>query len=129
MTSPINPHATHLHVASENPKLAFGDLKPCAHYVPMNVMVQVAEVMRGGADKYGLKNWRRQPIRASTYYDAMFRHMVQWFEGLEDQDAESQQHHLAHVVCCAMLVLDSLERGILVDDRRDTEVLTQNNKD
>jgi hypothetical protein len=107
----------------DNPKKALGDLKPSVHFVPMEVMLQVAKVMELGAKKYGRMNWREQPIQASTYYSAMFRHMIAWFEG-EDVDPESGQPHLAHAICCAMLVLDSERRGILIDDRFDFETKT-----
>lgn len=109
----------------DNPKKAMGDLKPCVHYAPMSVMLQVAEVMRGGAKKYGVKNWRAQPIKVSTYYDAMFRHLTAWFEDGRDLDDESGQPHLAHIIACAMLLMDSQRLGILVDDRHECEVLTK----
>jgi hypothetical protein len=113
-------------ISTDNPKKAFGDQKPCLHFVPAEVLLSVAEVMRLGASKYGLKNWREQPVRASTYYDAMFRHMVAWFETREDKDVESGQHHLAHAICCAMIILDGLHRGTFVDDRGEQEVKTRN---
>lgn len=91
----------------------------------MEVVLQVAEVMKLGATKYGVKNWRRQPIKASTYYAAMFRHMVQWYELREEVDAESGQHHLAHAICCAMLVLDAAKHDALIDDRDFAEVLVR----
>jgi len=108
----------------DNPKKAYGDAKPSAHFFPSNVLFGVYEVMRQGAAKYGLKNWRKQPIRASTYYDAIDRHLKQWFELGEDADIESKRHHLEHIIAGASLVLDSIERGILIDDREQTEVLT-----
>lgn len=107
----------------DNPKKAQGDLKPGAHFFPMSVLPDCFEVMRTGAAKYGLKNWRAQPIRASTYYDAIHRHTRQWFDDLEDRDIESQKSHLAHVICCAAIALDSINRGLMIDDRADTEVL------
>lgn len=117
----MSPNAGTLPV--DNPKKAMGDLKPSVHFVPMEVMLSVAKVMELGAKKYGRMNWRKQPIQASTYYSAMFRHMVAWFEG-EDNDPESGQPHLAHAICCAMLVMDSQKLGILKDDRKVSEVKT-----
>jgi hypothetical protein len=110
----------------DNPKKAMGDLKPSAHFVPMGpILKYVTKVMELGAKKYGLKNWRKQPIRASTYYSAALRHLSAWFEDGEWLDPESGQPHLAHAICCCLLVLDSTDRGILVDDRDDAEVLTK----
>ena len=108
-------------VAVDNPKKAMGDLKPSAHFVPMGpIFKYVTRVMEGGAKKYGVKNWRKQPIRASTYYSAALRHLSSWFEEGEWLDPESGQPHLAHAICCCLLVLDSQYRGIL--DRKSTRL-------
>lgn len=108
----------------DNPKTAFGNAKPCLHYVPMKAMLEVAEVMRTGAIKYGTKNWRQQPVAASIYYDACHRHLIDWFEGREDLDKESQKSHLAHAICCLLILMDGLTIEGFVDDRKFTEVLT-----
>jgi len=111
-------------LVAENPKKAFGTLKPSIHNIPMQpLLAQVAGVMALGAKKYGIKNWRKQPIDASTYYDAIFRHLEQWFEEREDKDIESGKHHLAHIVAGALIVLDAIEHGTLIDDRGRSEVL------
>ena len=107
----------------DNPKKAFGDEKPCAHFLVMSVFKGVAEVMSVGAKKYGLRNWRKQPVRASTYYDGMLRHIDQWYNDLEDADAETGRHHLEHVIANAMILLDGMNHG-MIDDRNDCEVLT-----
>lgn len=111
---------------SENPKEAFGRLKPCLHKVPMLVMLEVAGVMEVGAAKYGQKNWRVQPINASTYYSAALRHLIAWFENGENLDLESKRHHLAHVMACCAIVIDGLDKGTLVDDRAFAEALHRN---
>lgn len=109
----------------DNPKKAYGDLKPSIHFVPLSSIMDIAEVMKLGATKYGIKNWREQPILASTYYSAMFRHMHSWFENLEDTDPESGKHHLAHAVCCALIIMDGLAKGKLIDDRAAQEVIVR----
>jgi len=111
----------------ENPKKAAGALKPCLHYAPMNVMQQVARVFELGAHKYGLKNWRKQPVDVSTYYSAALRHLTEYFEHGVDIDAESGQSPLAHVIACCMIVLDGLEQGALIDDRFRSDVLQPDN--
>lgn len=117
--APIVQHVT------DNPKKAYGDPKPSIHTIPMAVMVEVAEVMRGGAGKYGVRNWRKQPIKASTYYSAIFRHLVQWYEDVESVDADSGRSHLAHIIANAMLVLDAEKHSTLIDDREFSEVLVK----
>ncbi len=110
---------------ADNPKQAQGDAKPGMHYVPGKTFLAVAEVFKLGAAKYGLKNWRKQPIRASSYYSAMHRHLLDWFEGGVDMDPESHHHHLAHVIASCMIILDAMEHNALIDDRADAEVKTK----
>ena len=108
---------------AENPKKACGDAKPSIRFMPAAPLLDVARVFENGAGKYGLRNWRKQPIAYSTYYSAMFRHLAAWFEG-EDADPESGKHHLAHVVASCLIVMDSEARGTGIDDRHNVEVKT-----
>ncbi len=85
--------------------------------------MDVSKVMAFGAAKYGVKNWRKQPIRASTYYSAMLRHLIAWYEYSENDDRESSQPHLAHVIANCMILLDAQEQGTLIDDRDFSEIL------
>ena len=109
---------------TENPKELLGREKDCIQYVPMKVILRLARVHKLGADKYGQKNWRVQPVRMSTYYNAMFRHIVDWFEGGVDIDDESKEHPLLHVIACALIVLDGIEKSSIADDRAFAEVKT-----
>lgn len=108
----------------ENPKKAYGALKPCASFTPMNVMLGVWRVFELGKRKYGLRNWRKQPVEISTYYNAAQRHLIEFFEHGIDKDPESGESPLAHVIACCMIVLDGIERDDIADDRKKTEVLT-----
>ncbi len=105
-----------------NPKDEIGRQKPSISFVPMAPLLVIAEVMRGGAAKYGIKNYREQPVSASTYIDAMFRHMVEWFDLQQDQDDESKLSHLAHIAACALILMDAQARNTLMDNRGLTEV-------
>lgn len=111
-------------VGTENPKEYLGREKDCVSKIPMCLMLKLARVHKLGADKYGQKNWRVQPIRMSTYYDAIFRHLVEWFEGGEDNDPESKEHHLHHVIACSLILLDAMDHKSIADDRGYTEVKT-----
>jgi hypothetical protein len=108
----------------EDPKKAYGAQKPSMHFVPMNVMIGVARVFELGAKKYGLKNWRKQPVSISTYYDAIHRHLTMFFEVGVDLDQESKQHHLDHVIANCMIIRDGVDRKSIIDDRKDVEVKT-----
>lgn len=110
---------------TENPKEYLGREKDCVSYIPMRLMLRLAKVHKLGASKYGQKNWRVQPVRMSTYYNGMFRHMVDWFEGGVDQDAEyPNEHPLLHVIACCLIVLDGIEHESIQDDRAFAEVKT-----
>ena len=63
-------------------------------------------------------NWRKDPVTASTYYDAMQRHMLAWQDG-EDHAADSGLLHLAHVMANCAILIDAAACGTLIDDRTD----------
>ena len=102
--------------ATLNPKHASGAAKPNYRHVPTDPLYAVGKVMDGGAAKYGPFNWRSTGLCLQTYIDAIRRHTDALARG-EDNDPESGQPHPAHIAACALLVLDCLQRGNLVDDR------------
>jgi hypothetical protein len=103
---------------SENPKAvaAREALKPTFHAMPPLVIEQLGKVMQHGADKYGRYNWRDEPVKATTYYDAINRHLQAWFAG-QTFDNDSGFHHLAHVAGCCLVILDATDCNTLHDDR------------
>lgn len=109
----------------ENPKKAYGAVKPCAHYAPMNTLLGVFRVFELGAKKYGLKNWRKQPVEISTYYNAAQRHLIEFFEAGIDADPESGESPLDHAIADLMIIRDGMLRGDIADDRTKVEVLTR----
>jgi hypothetical protein len=107
---------------SENPKYvrAQKDGKPPLEYLVRSMHPLDAAVHKHGADKYGIRNWRVDPIRASTYIAAIQRHLDAWAEG-EDWDQDSGQSHLAHIRACCAVALDAKMHDTLIDDREITE--------
>lgn len=99
-----------------NPKTVHGMSKPGIEGVPTAPLFEVGEVMRLGIRKYGLTNWRQDPISASVYYNAALRHIMSWWDG-QSIDEESGQHHLAHAVACLLIMLDARAVANLIDDR------------
>lgn len=99
-----------------NPKTAYGMAKPSFHCIPPAALIYLGAVMKNGADKYGLMNWRQHSVTFSVYYNAMLRHLFAILDG-EWEDPESGQPHLAHVMACATVILDAKENGKLNDDR------------
>lgn len=106
-----------------NPKELAGAKKPPVWSVfPRWVSLLVGRVMAVGAAKYGVFNYRESSIQATTYEDAIERHLQLWFDG-EDTDPESGVSHLAHVIAGATLLLDAQATGKLVDNRQKTGIV------
>lgn len=99
-----------------NPKEAVGTAKPPLSTVSGPVLAELGVAMAEGARKYGRHNYRVSGVRASTYYDAMFRHMVKWFEG-EDIDADSGLSHITKAIATLFVLRDAMIQGMLNDDR------------
>jgi hypothetical protein len=99
-----------------NPKDAIGIGKAPLSCVPAGALLQMGNVMFLGARKYGRHNWRDAGVRSSVYYDAMMRHLMDWWEG-SNEDHESGMHPLAHVMACCSIVIDSLGLDGYNDDR------------
>ena len=102
-----------------DPKGAAGALKTPLGLIPPFAMAQTAWAHKLGADKYGPFNWRDTGVCASTYVNAMLRHLNAWRDG-EDLDPESGISHLAHIACNCNILLDAGFCRTLQDDRNVT---------
>lgn len=102
-----------------DPKGAAGALKTPLGLIPSYAMEQTALVHKLGSEKYGPFNWRDTGICASTYVNAILRHLNAWRDG-ETVDPESGISHLAHVACSCNILLDAGFCGTLQDDRNIT---------
>jgi hypothetical protein len=58
----------------------------------------VAEVLKGGAEKYGPDNWRRIPV--AEHLNHAMTHILAYFAG------DTQDHHLEHAACRMMMALE-----------------------
>ena len=99
-----------------DPKGHAGSLKTPLGLIPPTAMEQTAWVHKLGSDKYGPWNWRKTGVCASTYVNAILRHLNAWRDG-EDLDPESGFSHLAHIACSANILMDAAKVGKLQDDR------------
>jgi hypothetical protein len=101
-----------------NPKKAFGATKPDLALVPPVGTLHQAMAHELGAKKYGAFNWRQDPVENMTYIAAAMRHLQAYLDG-EDytSDSEGLVHNLGAVMAGCAIVLDSLELGILIDNR------------
>jgi hypothetical protein len=100
-----------------NPKDMVGSKKVNLSLVPPVANIYEAKVMELGAAKYGPWNWRDTPVRLSVYLSASLRHLAAITDG-QDIDPESGMSHIAHVRANTGILLDALEQGTLIDDRK-----------
>lgn len=70
--------------------------------MPPRAVLAVAEVLKHGADKYGVDNWRGIPV-ADHINHAMI-HVLAWLAG------DRQDDHLSHFACRALMALE-MERA------------------
>lgn len=99
-----------------NPKDAVGIAKVPMSTVSGPVMLELGLAMMEGARKYGRHNYRVSGVRGSVYYDAVMRHMIEWYEGV-DVDAESGISNISKAIACLVVLRDAEIQGKLVDDR------------
>jgi len=99
-----------------NPKDAVGIKKAPMSCVSGPVMMEVGLGMMEGALKYGRHNYRVAGVRASVYYDATQRHLVDWWEGT-DLDPDSGLSHVTKAITALVVLRDSMIRKNWNDDR------------
>lgn len=92
----------------------FDEGKPGYSNIPRLALNEVAKVMTYGANKYGKYNYSGE-IDSSRLTDALERHLNQYLIN-EDID-ESGYHHIAHVAANALMLLDGILTGKVLDNR------------
>lgn len=93
--------------------------KPRLELLDPYAMEQVAAVLGFGAVKYSPWNWTRG-IAYTRLAGSALRHIFAFMRG-EDRDPESGLPHLAHGMCCLMMLLGMTQRHPELDDRCKTE--------
>jgi hypothetical protein len=99
-----------------DPKREAGSLKADVTNLSIAALLAEGEVMRQGAEKYGSYNWTVHSMRASTYYNAILRHLWAWWTG-QDTDPDSGQSHLAHIRASCGILIEQQVAARLNDDR------------
>ena len=99
-----------------NPKYSQGIRKYPISPVPAPVLGEIGVAMLEGSLKYGYYNFRKTDISATTYYDAVNRHMSAWWEG-EDIDPDSGLSHVVKAAASLILLRDAMINYRLEDDR------------
>lgn len=83
--------------------------------VPVEGVYAVADILTGGAAKYGDRNWEKG-MDWSRPYGACLRHLFAWWGG-ENTDRESGKSHLWHAACNLFFLIAYSQRGVGNDDR------------
>lgn len=99
-----------------NPKDEIGVKKVSLDLVPDSGVIHAAMAFKEGARKYGAFNWRSNPVQNDIYVAAARRHIAQYFNG-ENIDVASGVHNLGCAIACLMIILDSEEKGNIIDNR------------
>lgn len=99
-----------------NPKDLMGIRKVSFCCIPFTVLGEMALGMQEGGMKYGRHNYRDEGVATSTYIDAVFRHITDYWEG-EDIDPESGVHHLSKAMSTLCVLRDAQLNDKCTDDR------------
>lgn len=100
----------------EEKALKYDDGKPPMDLLPYPALAEVALVLGYGEKKYGRWNYMKG-MEWSRLIAAALRHINQFNWG-EDYDRESFKSHIAHAVCCLLMLLEYQLDNIGKDDRR-----------
>lgn len=106
-------------LADNNVKTATAAGKPTLSAVPPVALIALGAAMQDGANKYSKFNWRTTAVTASVFYDALHRHLLDWYNG-EDFAPDSKIHHLAHLMAGCAIILDAIAADVFKDDRDKT---------
>jgi hypothetical protein len=77
--------------------------KPRWDLLPYDALAPVVRVLTFGARKYSDDNWQHVPNARRRYFAAAMRHLSAWITG-EKVDPESGENHLAHAICCLLII-------------------------
>lgn len=84
--------------------IKFDKDKPKWNLLPWDELEDVVKVLTFGAKKYAPDNWKFVDDANNRYMDAAMRHVVAHQQG-EQRDAESEESHIAHAICCLLFML------------------------
>lgn len=104
-------------IKDTNPKDAVGVRKSPVSTVSAAVVAELGLAMLEGARKYGRHNYRVSGVRASVYWDALFRHLMAWWDFGQDDDPDSGLSHIVKAMACLCVLRDAQHLDNWVDDR------------
>lgn len=88
--------------------------------IPPEVLMELGEIYRMGAEKYDASNWRKG-MKWSKVYAPLLRHLFKAWIGKEDNDPESGRPHIYHAVWNVVALAFYMTRPEYAkfDDRQD----------
>ncbi len=89
--------------------------KPPLDLVPFSLTESAARAFAFGTTKYSKHNWRKG-MPTSWIVRSLLSHIGKWNEG-EDCDVESGLSHLDHVAACTAMLIETMTKHPIVDDR------------
>jgi hypothetical protein len=93
--------------------------KPDLSLIPYSAQVMEAEAFMVGAQKYTRYSFieSEKYKTASEHVAALKRHLDRWFWQREETDKEDGQPNLGSVRARAAMLIELIDRGLLIDDR------------
>lgn len=89
--------------------------KPQWSLIPMKAIEPGVRVLMQGAEKYGTNNWRKG-LLTREICESLLRHVYAYLEG-EDNDSESGQPHVGHIIANAIFLSDMHQTRPDMDNR------------
>lgn len=96
--------------------LRYNKEKPRVDLLPWDVLLELANHYRVGADKYAPRNWEKGLKWNEGTAASLTRHLAKWSMG-EDIDPENGQHHDIAILWNAVALVAYRLRGVGEDDR------------
>jgi len=95
----------------------FDSDKPDLSLCPKPALAAMARAFMHGEKKYGRYNYLTGGMTSSRLVAACMRHITDWQDG-EDIDADSGNIHLGNAMACLAMLIDQMDKGVMVDNRR-----------
>lgn len=99
----------------------YNDKKPQYSLIDFKSLEPMVRVLEFGAKKYSKDNWKKG-LPVMSICDSLLRHLIAFMNG-ENNDKESKQSHIGHILCNAMFLQYVMDNKSELDDR------FNNNKD
>lgn len=90
--------------------------------IPADILLELGEIYRMGAEKYDATNWRKG-MPWTKVYGPLQRHLLKAWVGLERDDPESGRHHIYHALwnCVALAYYMTHPEYARFDNRMDNQ--------